>query len=396
MNKKNIFLVLVALALLGSACGGKNEAPAVTQSTNLEEPVSVTQATATDSETYPLPGVDLPLIVSGYPPPEEMPPAGGEITTPSNAYPYPAPVVSAEPSTVVHIRLPLGYIPNIQFAPLYVAVEKGYYAAAGIEVEFDYSFETDAVVLVGAGELRFAVVSGEQVLLARAQGLPVVYVMAWYQDYPVGVAALSEQGIHAPADLAGKKIGLPGLYGASYIGLRALLSAAGLDESNVTLDSIGFNQVEALVSGQEQAVVVYAANEPVQLRAQGYAIDELRVSNYMQLASNGLITNETTMAENPDLVQRMVNATLQGIADTITNPSEAYQISLDYVEALATADATIQQQVLATSITFWQAEKLGYSDPTAWENMQQVLLNMGLLSQPLDLSQAFTNEFISR
>ncbi len=396
MNKKNIFLVLVALALLGSACGGKNEAPAVTQSTTIEEPVPAILATTTDSEIYPLPGVDLPLIVSGYPPPEEMPPAGGEITTPPNAYPYPAPVVSAEPGTVVHIRLPLGYIPNIQFAPLYVAVEKGYYAAAGIEVEFDYSFETDAVALVGAGELQFAVVSGEQVLLARAQGLPVVYVMAWYQDYPVGVAALSEQGIHAPADLAGKKIGLPGLYGASYIGLRALLSAAGLDESDVTLDSIGFNQVEALVSGQEQAVVVYAANEPVQLRAQGYAIDELRVSNYMQLASNGLITNETTMAENPDLVQRMVNATLQGIADTITNPSEAYQISLDYVEALATADATIQQQVLATSITFWQAEKLGYSDPTAWENMQQVLLKMGLLSQPLDLSQAFTNEFISR
>jgi NitT/TauT family transport system substrate-binding protein len=292
------------------------------------------------------------------------------------------------------VRLPLGYIPNIQFAPLYVAVEKGYYAAVGIEVDFDYSFETDAVALVGAGELQFAVVSGEQVLLARAQGLPVVYVMAWYQDYPVGIAALSEQEIRTPADLAGKKIGLPGLYGASYIGLRALLNAAGLQESDVTLDSIGYNQVEALVSEQEQAVVVYAANEPVQLRANGYTIDEIRVSDYLQLASNGLITNEDTLATQPDLVQLMVNATLQGIADTISNPAEAYQISLDYVEALATANAAVQQQVLATSITFWEAERLGYSDPLAWENMQQVLLNMGLLVDPLDLSLAFTNEFI--
>jgi NitT/TauT family transport system substrate-binding protein len=294
----------------------------------------------------------------------------------------------------VHIRLPMGYIPNVQYAPFYVAAEKGYFRQAGIEIEFDYSFETDGIALVGSNELQFSVGSGEQVLLARAQGLPIVYVMAWWQNYPVGVAAKKDQGIHTPQDLKGKRIGLPGLFGASYIGLRALLSAAGLKESEVTLDSIGFNQVEALAADQEQAVVIYVNNEPIQLRAMGYEVDVIRVADYVQLASNGILTNEKTIAENPDLVRRMVQATLHGLADTLANPDEAYEICKKYVENLTQADQTVQKQILAASMEFWRADPLGQTSPVAWENMQKVLLEMGLLNSPLDLSKAYTNEFV--
>jgi len=295
---------------------------------------------------------------------------------------------------LIHVKVPLGFIPNIQFAPLYVAIEKGYFREAGIEVEFDYSFETDAVALVGADELQFAVVSGEQVLLARAQGLPVVYVAAWYQQYPVAVVSKAEQGILEPADLEGKQIGLPGLYGANYIGLEALLFSAGLSDADVTLDSIGFNQVEALATDQEQAVSVYTANEPVQLRSQGYELNEIRVADHVQLASNGLITNEKAISENPELVQRMVNVLLQGLADTIANPDEAYEMSKVHVPNLAEADEAVQKEVLARSIELWQAERLGYSNAQAWSNMQDTLLKMGLLEEALDINQAFTNEFV--
>jgi NitT/TauT family transport system substrate-binding protein len=295
---------------------------------------------------------------------------------------------------LVHVKLPLGYIPNIQFAPLYVAVEKGYFKDVGIQIEFDYSQETDAVALVGANDLQFAVVSGEQVLLARAQGLPVTYVAAWYQQYPVAVVSKVDQNIKTPADLKGKKIGLPGLYGANYIGLEALLFSAGLTDKDVTLDSIGYNQVEALATDQVQAVSVYTTNEPIQLRAQGYDLNEIRVADYLQLASNGLITNEKTIAENPKLVRGMVKALLQGLAYTIANPDEAYTLSKAYIPNLTNADATVQKEVLARSIDLWKADRLGFSNAQAWQNMQDTLLKMGLLKEPLDLTKAFTNEFV--
>ncbi|MBM3144902.1 MAG: ABC transporter substrate-binding protein [Chloroflexi bacterium] len=302
-----------------------------------------------------------------------------------------APVAEAE---LTHIRLPMGYIPNVQYTPFYAAVDLGEFRDVGIEVEFDYSFETDGVALVGANDLQFAIASGEQVLLARDQGLPVVYVLAWYNKFPVGVVAKSEQGIASPEDLAGKRIGLPGLFGASYIGLRALLDAGGLTESDVTLDSIGFNQVEALATDQEDAVVIYVANEPVQLRSLGYEVDVIAVSDYMQLVSNGLITNEQTIRENPDLVRRMVQATLNGIRYTVTHPTDAFEISTKFVEGLTDADTHVQMEVLEASIQLYQREHLGYSDLEAWKNMQEVLLEMGMLTSPLDLEAAFTNEFI--
>jgi NitT/TauT family transport system substrate-binding protein len=300
--------------------------------------------------------------------------------------------VSSAPLT--HVRLPLGYIPDVQFAPLYVALQKGYFRQAGIDLELTYMDENQATALVGANNLQFAVVSGEQVLPARAQGLPVVYVAAWYQQYPVSVVSMAAAGIRTPKDLAGKTIGLPGAYGANYIGLRALLHAAGLTEADVKLDSIGYTQVEALTTGRDPAVSVYTNNEAVQLRARGYTLNELRVADYVQLASNGLITNEKTIASQPALVRGMVEALLHGVSDTIADPASAYVISKGYVSTLAQADPAVEKQVLATSIELWRTDRLGYSDPKAWQNMQTVLLDMGLLTKPQDLSKAFTNQFL--
>lgn len=309
----------------------------------------------------------------------------------------PPPAPTATPAQPAHVKLAMGYIPNVQFAPFYVAAEKGYFRDAGIDIEFVTMFENDSTPLVGTNELQFANVSAEQVLQARAQGLPLVYVAAWYQQFPIVLVAKKSLGIETPADLRGHTIGLPGLFGASYVGVRAMLNSAGVAESDVTLQSIGFTQVDAFLAGQSDIVVGYANNEPIQLEAQGQDITVLPVANYVPLAGNGLATNETTVAENPALVRAMVSVLVKGLEDTIADPDEAFEISKKYVEGLESADAAaqdVQRQVLAESIELWKAGRLGLADPAKFEQTQQTLLGMGLLAEPLDLSQAFTNEFV--
>jgi NitT/TauT family transport system substrate-binding protein len=296
------------------------------------------------------------------------------------------------------VTLAMGFVPNVQFTPFYVALEKGYFVEEGIELEFDYGWETDLLKLVGSDELQFAIASGDQVILARGQELPVVYVMNWYRRFPVCVVSLAETGIREPSDLVGMRVGTPALYGASYIGWRALLDSAGVDEADVELISIGYTQVAALSEGQVDAAVCYAMNEPVQMQAAGQSVDIIYVADYANLVSNGLITNEQTIRELPELVQGMVRAALRGLAYTLENPGEAFDISLEYVpEAASNAETeAINRAILESSVEFWRTdpEELGLSDRAEWEIAQSVMRRMGLVDTERDVTTMFTNHFV--
>lgn len=295
------------------------------------------------------------------------------------------------PAELRHIRLPMGFVADPQYAPFYVAAEKGYFAEEGLEIEFDYSFETDGIALVGANDLPFAIVSGEQVILGRAQDLPLVYILEWFQRFPVAVISKESQGIVEPRDLAGHTVGLPGLFGASYVGYIGLLSASGVDREAVAEEEVGFTQVETLLADRVDAVVGYANNEPVQLQQQDESINVIYVADYIDLVANGIVSNETTVTQNPELVAAFVRATLRGLADTLEDPQGAYEISKQYVEGLDDS----RMPVLQASLEMWEAEQLGYTDPASWERTQEILLQAELLDAPVDdLSQAYTNRFV--
>jgi NitT/TauT family transport system substrate-binding protein len=295
----------------------------------------------------------------------------------------------------MHIRLPMGFVANVQFAPWYVAVERGYFAAEGFELEFDYGdWDTKGVQLVAAGWAPFAIASGDQVLQARAQGMPIVAVVNWFQRFPVAVVALEESGIQGPADLVGRKVGIPETFGAaSYIGWRALAASTGLEEEDVQLEVIGYAALENLTVGRVEAAVVYANNEPVQLGQRGYGYVLIPVADYAPLVSNGVITNEETLQENPELVRAFARAFLKGLTDTLDDPDAAFEMCKKYVEGLE-ENETVQRAVLEATLPYWRGDPVGASDPAAWQKTVEVMSEAGLLSGSVEAEKAFTNDYL--
>ena len=310
----------------------------------------------------------------------------------------PAPAATATPagasSELTQVSLGVGYIPDVQFAPLYVAQHKGFYADEGLDVKIEYGRENDFLALTAQGEMDFVITSGEQVILAKAQGLPVTYVMKWYHRFPVAVMAPATAGIDQVEDLIGKKVGMPGFYGASFIGWKALVYATGLNETGVNLQEIGFTQAAAVQQGLVDAAVVYIANEPNQLRSQGLEVDLIEVSDYIDLVSNGLVTSDSLVTQDPELVRRMVRATQRGIRETMANPDEAFAVVRQVIPEMTEEAVPIQRQVLASSIDLWKSDPLGVSSPQAWQDSVQFMSETGLLEKPVEAESLYTNEFV--
>jgi NitT/TauT family transport system substrate-binding protein len=294
-----------------------------------------------------------------------------------------------------HIRLPMGFVANVQFAPWYVAIERGYFADEGFELEFDYGdWDTKGVQLVAAGWTPLAIASGDQVLKARAQGMPIVSVTNWFRRFPVGVVALEGSGIQTPEDLVGRKVGIPETFGAaSYIGWRALTAATGLTDEDVQLEVIGYAALENLTVGRVEAAVIYANNEPVQLGQRGYDYTLIPVADYAPLVSNGLIANEETLEEDPEMVRAFIRAFLRGLEDTLDDPDAAFEICKKYVEGLD-ENEDVQRAVLEATLLYWEGEPPGQSDLATWERTAQVMLDAELLPEAVDAEAAFTNDYL--
>ncbi len=259
-------------------------------------------------------------------------------------------------------------------------------------------WSSDLLKLVGTNQVQFMIGSGDQVILGRSQGLPVRYVMRWYRRFPVVVFSETGSGIKTPRDLEGKRVGISALAGADYVGWQALVYATHIDPAKVSLQVIGYTQAAAVSQGRVDAALDYVVNGPVQLKLAGQAVNTIAVSDYIDLPSNGIITNDQTIRDHPDLVQALVGATLRGLQDTLADPEAAFQASLKAVPEAGGAQEATNRAIFDASVKLWQAEPgtLGLSDPHAWAEAVSFMQQTKLIQTAPAPADLFTNQFVQK
>ena len=267
---------------------------------------------------------------------------------------------AAPPSELRQVTLLLGFRPDVQFAPFYVAQREGFYADAGLEVTIEHMQAPDVQRLVASGEAEFGVADATDVMIARTAGIPIKYASTLYQRFPVAIIGAEGDVPSDPADLAGRSIGTPGMFGSSWHALLALLDAGGLSADDVTIREYPqFNQVDGLANGDVELITGFRNNEPLRLEARDIPPALLTVDGVAPLPGPGVIVGDDLLASDPDLVEAFVTATAAAQAAVIADPDIGFAAAEDAVPAIA-EDPDVARAVLDATIELWRGD--GFAD----------------------------------
>ncbi|MCQ3938605.1 MAG: hypothetical protein DPW18_16385 [Chloroflexi bacterium] len=303
------------------------------------------------------------------------------------------------PAAPDKVTVQLSWFHGVEYAGFYTAVEKGYYADENIEVTLTAGGpEINPLDEVQNGNAQFGIGQGDSLITARANGQNFVAVAAIFKNNPLAITSLKEDNIQKPEDLLGKTVGAYSLDLSSYSDLLflAFMSRTGLEKDEMEYALIeDFNGANEIKAGRMDAMSgMFATDQQVMTKNAGDEINLMYYKDYgVEVYINTIFVTEEFKQNNPDLIARFIRATFKGYQYALENPEEVASFALKYDSAL---DLAYQQDVMKAQIPFIDtgSAPIGSMDENVWQSTQDILLEFGLLSEPVDLSTVYTNEFI--
>jgi NitT/TauT family transport system substrate-binding protein len=303
------------------------------------------------------------------------------------------PVAAAAPATPVTVQL--AWVHSSEYSGFYVAKEKGYYTNENLAVTFNALGDTSPIDLVAEGKADFGITSADNLLSARAKGAPVVAIATIFQRSPVAFISLAKNNITGPQDLIGKKV-LVHFEGTTGLVYNALLASQGIDPAKVEgVPRTDFSN-QPLLDGQVDVMDAFITNQPVQLAQAGHQVNAILASDYgIDVYANIIFTSEATIANKPELIERFLRATIQGMQSALQDPKGAVALAVAQNSDLS-LEAETESMNRSLPLLNPAGGQPGMMRAEDWEITHQILLDQGILSKPLDLKAAYNLSFLEK
>jgi ABC-type nitrate/sulfonate/bicarbonate transport system substrate-binding protein len=282
----------------------------------------------------------------------------------------------------------LDFEPNAVHAGIYLAVDRGFDEAEGVELTIRRpGASTDALKLLQSGRVDAAVLDIHDLGLAQERGADLVGVMALVQR-PLA-AVLAEPSVRRPRDLEGRRVGVTGLPSDDAV-LASVVSGDGGDPGKVDDVTIGFQAVKALLARRVAAVTGFWNVEGVALQARRPGIREFRLDesgapSYPELV---LAVSRTKLDDRPEEVKAIVRAVQRGYTEALVDPESAVQAMLSHAEGLDRD--TLSAQFSAVEPAFMAgAPAFGVLDRGRLQAWARWDARVGILARPPDVERGF-------
>ncbi len=282
-------------------------------------------------------------------------------------------------SSAVHaldkVVLQLKWRHQFQFAGYYAAVKQGYYRDAGFDVEMrEAAPETDTVEEVLSGRAQYGVGTSDLVL-ARAQGKPVVVLAVIFQHSPFVLLTPTSSGVEDVQSLADKPIMMEN--GAAE--LLAFFRNEGVDPARLKILPHTFDEHD-LLNGHAVAMSAYSTDEPYKLKAEGvpYLTFSPRTAG-IDFYGDNLFTSETELRERPERVRAFLDASVRGWVYAMQHPEEIVSYILATYPRSKSRDHLLFEAAETEKLIHPELIEIGYVNPGRWQAIAETYADLGMM-----------------
>ncbi len=301
------------------------------------------------------------------------------------------------PENLTPVLVQLSWINEYSVSPFHNGIESDGFAKQGLDVSLvEGGFSEDGFINpieeVISGNAEFGTTSASNIIVARSEGKPVIAIASVFQRSPYALLSLESTNVERPQDLIGKTVSV-GDGGSRQI-YDSLLETVDINPEDVNTQSRTEFGIAPLLSGDVDVMGGWIINEGVAIEEAGESYNAILMSDYAVDTYDSIIfTSEDFLENNPEVVEAFVDGLVDGIQQTVDNPEQTIEYTLQFNEELE-KDAQLRRLNAMIPLINVPNVPLGSMDPNIWSITHQVLLDNNVIETPIVLEDAFTTEFV--